>query len=67
MRIGRRQTSVKLEPEFWGYLQEVAAGRGLRLAALVDEVAAARPGRTSLASALRVFALTHARRARAPP
>src|SRR3954451_7498246 len=61
MRIGTVRTSIKLEPEFWGYLKEVARARGLRLTALVNEVADATPDRASLASALRVFALLHAR------
>jgi predicted DNA-binding ribbon-helix-helix protein len=63
MRVGAIRTSLRLEPEFWGYLKEVAQARGLRLTALVNEVAEATPDRASLASALRVFALLHARRA----
>jgi predicted DNA-binding ribbon-helix-helix protein len=63
MRIGTVRTSIKLEPEFWGYLAEVAQARGLRLTTLLNEVADATPDRASLASALRVFALLHARRA----
>ena len=53
--------------QFWDYLKEVADGRKLRLSALVNEVAEATPGRASLASALRVFALAHARRAARAP
>ena len=67
MRVGAIRTSLRLEPEFWAYLAEVARARGLRLAALVNEVAEATPGRASLASALRVFALAHARRAAKSP
>ena len=63
MRVGAIRTSLRLEPEFWAYLAEVARPRGLRLAALVNEVAEATPGRASLASALRLFALAHARQA----
>jgi predicted DNA-binding ribbon-helix-helix protein len=64
MRVGEeRQTSIMLEAEFWSYLEVVAEGRGMRLSALVREVAAAAPGGASLASTLRVFALTHAWRA----
>ena len=63
MRVtGERRTSIKLEPEFWGYLQEVADSRGVHLPTLVREIAAIAAGRTNLASALRVFALAHARR-----
>ena len=61
MRIGEVRTSIKLEQEFWSYLKDVATERGLRLSALVNEVADAAPERTNLASTLRVFALTHAR------
>jgi predicted DNA-binding ribbon-helix-helix protein len=72
MRIRGLRTSIKLEQEFWSYLTEIAAGRRVRLSALVNEVAEATPGHTNLASTLRTFALTHARqRAReqtaAPP
>ena len=51
---------VKLEPEFWGYLEEVAEGRTIRLSRLVNDVAGAAPGRTNLASTLRTFCLVHA-------
>jgi predicted DNA-binding ribbon-helix-helix protein len=60
MRIGEVRTSIKLEPEFWGYLKEVADGRGIRLSRLVNDVAAATPERTNLASTLRTFCLIHA-------
>ena len=61
MRIGAIRTSIKLEQEFWSYLEEIAADRSLRLSALVNEVATASPERTNLASTLRTFALIHAR------
>ena len=61
MRIGEVRTSIKLEPEFWGYLKEVADGRSIRLSRLVNEVANASPERTNLASTLRTFCLIHAR------
>jgi predicted DNA-binding ribbon-helix-helix protein len=61
MRIGEVRTSIKLESEFWSYLKEVAEGRGLRMSALVNEVARATPDRTNLASTLRTFSLIHAR------
>jgi predicted DNA-binding ribbon-helix-helix protein len=61
MRVGEIRTSIKLETEFWDYLKGVADGRGLRLSALVNEVARASPERTNLASTLRTFALSHAR------
>ena len=61
MRIGEVRTSIKLEPEFWGYLKEVANGRQIRLSRLVNDVADASPERTNLASTLRTFCLIHAR------
>jgi len=61
MRIGEVRTSIKLENEFWSYLKEVADGRGIRLSTLVNDVAAATPDRTNLASTLRTFSLVHAR------
>jgi predicted DNA-binding ribbon-helix-helix protein len=60
MRIGEVRTSIKLEPEFWGYLKEVADSRGIRVSRLVNDVAAATPERTNLASTLRTFSLIHA-------
>jgi len=43
MRIGEVRTSIKLEPEFWSYLKEVADSRGIRLSRLVNDVAEATP------------------------
>src|SRR5687767_15272016 len=60
MRIGEVRTSIKLEPEFWGYLKEVADSRTIRLSRLVNDVASATPDRTNLASTLRTFCLIHA-------
>ncbi len=60
MRIGEVRTSIKLEPEFWSYLKEVAQIRSIRLSRLVNEVAMASPERTNLASTLRTFSLVHA-------
>jgi predicted DNA-binding ribbon-helix-helix protein len=60
MRIGEVRTSIKLEPEFWSYLKEVAQERAIRLSRLVNEVAMASPERTNLASTLRTFSLVHA-------
>ena len=60
MRIGEVRTSIKLEPEFWSYLKEVADSRAIRLSRLVNDVAAATPERTNLASTLRTFCLIHA-------
>ena len=57
--IARHRTSVALEPQFWTVLEDVAAGRGISLTALVAEIdAAEKPG--GLASALRLRALAAA-------
>lgn len=61
MRIGDVRTSIKLEPEFWGYLKQVADSREIRVSRLVNDVADAAPERTNLASTLRTFCLIHAR------
>lgn len=61
MRIGDVRTSIKLEPEFWSYLREVAESRSVRLSRLVNDVARSAPERTNLASTLRTFCLVHAR------
>jgi predicted DNA-binding ribbon-helix-helix protein len=61
MRVGDVRTSIKLENEFWDYLQDVAVTRAMRLSALVNEVALASPDRSNLASTLRTYAILHAR------
>lgn len=66
-RLAGHRTSVALEAPFWAALEEVAARRGLSLAALVAEVDAGRADPAMpLASALRVFALEDARTAPVP-
>jgi predicted DNA-binding ribbon-helix-helix protein len=51
-------TSVALEPEFWSALDKLAAGRGQSMVSLVMTVDSERDPARSLASALRVLALT---------
>jgi predicted DNA-binding ribbon-helix-helix protein len=53
-------TSLALEPEFWAALEDVAAARGISLAALVGRIDAGR-GERPLASACRIAALEFAR------
>jgi predicted DNA-binding ribbon-helix-helix protein len=60
MRIGQVRTSIKLEPEFWAFLKEMADERRIRLSALVNTIADATPDRTNLASTLRTAALRQA-------
>jgi predicted DNA-binding ribbon-helix-helix protein len=60
LSLSGHRTSVALEPEFWSALDRLAAGRNQTLVALVEAVDSSRdPGR-SLASALRVLALSAA-------
>ncbi len=58
--LAGHRTSVALEPEFWTVLEDVAARRGIALAALMAAEDAARDPAVSLASALRVLALREA-------
>jgi predicted DNA-binding ribbon-helix-helix protein len=60
--IRGHRTSFSLEQPFFQALTEIAARRGLSLAALVAEVDAGRPKGANLSSALRVHVLEDARR-----
>ena len=60
--IAGHRTSVSLEAEFWGALQEVAQGRGQSVQALIGAIDSER-GARNLSSAIRVFVL-HAMKAR---
>ncbi len=64
--LAGHRTSVALEPAFWDALHEAAADRRLSLSGLIASVDAARDGTRPLASALRLLALAHARRAPDP-
>jgi predicted DNA-binding ribbon-helix-helix protein len=55
--LSGHRTSVALEPDFWSVLEEIAAGEGIALSALVTRLDAGRGEGQPLASALRVFAL----------
>ena len=55
--LAGHRTSVALEAEFWAALANLAAARGLALAALIATIDAARAPDQPLASALRVFVL----------
>lgn len=58
------RTSVSLEDAFWADLQAIAAARGQSINTLVAEIDAARGVSAGLASAIRVFVLDEAKRAR---
>ena len=53
------RTSVALEPEFWDAFRRIAKARGMPLNALAAEVDEARGVDAGLASAIRVYVLTH--------
>jgi predicted DNA-binding ribbon-helix-helix protein len=56
--LSGHRTSVALEPEFWAALAALAAARGRSLSSLVSETDQQRSSGRSLASALRVRALS---------
>jgi len=59
VKIAGHSTSLSLEGVFWDALKDVAAGRGLSLNALIEEIDRGRV--TNLSSAVRVFLLNHYR------
>lgn len=58
--IEGHRTSISLEAAFWSALRDVAAERGVSVAALVREIDHVRDG-AGLSSAVRVFLLDHFR------
>jgi predicted DNA-binding ribbon-helix-helix protein len=60
LTIAGHRTSIALEPEFWAALEGLAQRRGLRLAALIEEIDRGRET-PNLSSALRVAVLRDAR------
>lgn len=59
--IAGHKTSVSLEDAFWDVLRQAAARSGRTLGDLVEEIDAGRPDGANLSSAIRLFALDHAR------
>jgi predicted DNA-binding ribbon-helix-helix protein len=57
--VAGHPTSVSLEPAFWDGLKELAAARGLSMAALIAEIDRGRSG--NLSSAIRVHVLNELR------
>jgi predicted DNA-binding ribbon-helix-helix protein len=53
------RTSVSLEDEFWQAFRAIAAERGATVNGLATEVDEARGADAGLASAIRVFVLSH--------
>ena len=60
--IGKRRTSIRLEPEMWDALEEISAGTGRDINEICTEVREATPADQTLTSALRVFILSYFRR-----
>ena len=56
LTLAGRQTTVRLENEFWNSLKEIASERGMTLAELVAAIAGERQ-HANLPSAIRVFVL----------
>ena len=56
------RTSVSLEAAFWDAFRAIAAERGQTLNELATEIDETRAGEIGLASAIRVFILSHFRR-----
>jgi predicted DNA-binding ribbon-helix-helix protein len=61
--IAGRPTSLRLEPEFWYFLREVAYERQFTLGELINAINRTKSGKVSLASAPRVFVAQHYRAA----
>lgn len=64
--LAGHRTSVALEPAFWDAAAQIAAARGITLAALVAGVDAIREPGESLASSLRILALDEAAKKNPP-
>ncbi len=60
LKLAGHKTSIALEPEFWAALEEMAAARGIPLAALIREIDERREG-NNLSSAVRVEVLRWAK------
>ena len=58
INLAGHATSLALEPEFWAVLQHAATADAISIAGLIQRIDAGR-GDRPLASACRVFALTH--------
>jgi predicted DNA-binding ribbon-helix-helix protein len=60
LKLAGHKTSIALEPDFWAALEEMAATRGIPLAALIREIDERREG-NNLSSAVRVEVLRWAK------
>ena len=55
--IAGHRTSISMETDFWQALGEIAAVRGMSLAAVIAEIDRNRPDGTNLSSAVRLAIL----------
>ena len=55
--IAGHRTSISMEEPFWQALGEIAAARGMSLAAVIAEIDRSRPDGTNLSSAVRLSIL----------
>jgi predicted DNA-binding ribbon-helix-helix protein len=56
------RTSIRLEPELWDALRQIAAAAGLTLPAMVQRIEAEAPPGSGRTSAVRVFIVEHYRK-----
>lgn len=61
VQFSNRRYSIKLESDFWGFLEETARRQGKRLNQLVAQLASDHPSGLGFAAALRLFCLNEAR------
>lgn len=62
LTLNGHRTSVSLEDAFWSAFREIADAQDTTINALAARIDAARNGDEGLASAIRVFVLSHHRR-----
>lgn len=58
VKLGQVVTSVSAEQEFWECLREIAAGKNITVAQLVNAIDLGRQ-HSNLSSALRIFVIEH--------
>lgn len=61
--VGGRRTSVRLEPEMWSALLDIARREDQTIHLLATQVASCKKPETSLTAAIRVFCLSYYRAA----
>jgi predicted DNA-binding ribbon-helix-helix protein len=59
--IHGRETSIRMQPELWQMLREIAAENGVHTYRLIEQIRDKKPPKSSLASAIRVFVARYLR------